>query len=67
MADLALHPEFLVKNGKREFVVLPYEEFEALQEVLADAQDLIDLRAAKEEEGDAPTLSLEEVKRQLGF
>ncbi len=67
MADLALHPEFLVKNGKREFVVLPYEEFEALQEVLADASDLIDLRDAKETEGDAPTVSLEEVKRQLGL
>ncbi len=67
MADLALHPEFLVKNGKREFVVLPYEEFEALQELLADAQDLIDLREAKEAEGDAPTVSLEEVKRQLGL
>ena len=67
VADLALHPEFLVKNGKREFVVLPYEEFEALQELLADAQDLIDLREAKEAEGDAPTVSLEEVKRQLGL
>ena len=67
MADLALHPEFLVKNGKREFVVLPYEEFEALQEVLADAQDLIDLREAKEAEGDAVSASLEEVKRELGL
>ena len=43
------------------------EEFEALQELLADAQDLIDLREAKEAEGDAPTLSLEEVKQQLGL
>lgn len=67
MPDLALHPEFLVKNGKREFVVLPYEEFEALQELLADAQDLIDLREAREAEGDAPTVSLEEVKRQLSL
>ena len=67
MSALALHPEFLVKNGKREFVVLTIEEFEALQELLADAQDLIDLREAKEAEGDAPTLSLEEVKQQLGL
>lgn len=64
---LALHPEFLTKNGKKEFVVLTIEEFEALQEVLADAQDLLDLREAKEAEGDAPTLSLEEVKQQLGL
>ena len=67
MADLALYPEFLVKNGKRECVVLPYEEFEALQEPLADASDLIDLREAKEAERGAPTVSLEEVKRQLGL
>jgi hypothetical protein len=64
---LKLHPQYLIKDGKRQFVVLPYEEFEALQELLADAQDLIDLRAAKEEEADAPTTPLEDVKRQLGL
>ena len=42
-----LHPQILEKEVKREFVVLPYEEFLALQQVLADAQDLIDLREAK--------------------
>ncbi|MDQ3396728.1 MAG: type II toxin-antitoxin system Phd/YefM family antitoxin [Deinococcota bacterium] len=64
---LKLHPEYLVKDGKRQFVVLPYEEFEALQEVLADAQDLIDLREAKEAEGQEPAVPLEEVKKQLGL
>ena len=29
-----LHPEFLTKNGKKEFAVLPYEEFVKLQELL---------------------------------
>ena len=38
---LKLHPEILVKNGKKEFVVLPYEEFLAMQERLADAEDLV--------------------------
>lgn len=33
--------------------MLPYEEFVALQEVLADYEDLVDLRAANE--GDAPS------------
>ncbi len=66
-AELALQPRFLTKSGKKAFVVLTIEEFEALQEVLADAQDLLDLREAKEAEGDAPTLSLEEVKQQLGL
>jgi PHD/YefM family antitoxin component YafN of YafNO toxin-antitoxin module len=44
---IELHPEILKKNGKSEFVVLPYEEYEALQELLADYQDLMDLRDAK--------------------
>ena len=42
------------------------EEREA-REAEEDARDLADLRAAKIEEGDAPTLSLKEVKRELGL
>ena len=64
--SLKLHPEFLEKNGKKEFVVLTYEEFTALQEVLEDAQDLLTLRTAKAAEGDSPTLSLDELKAELG-
>lgn len=29
---IELHPEYLTKNGKKQFVVLPYEKFQALQE-----------------------------------
>jgi hypothetical protein len=29
---LKLHPEVLLKNGKKEFVVLPYKEFLAMQD-----------------------------------
>ena len=46
-----LHPEILKKNGKKQFVVLPYEEFVAIQERLADADDLMMLRKAKRAEG----------------
>jgi PHD/YefM family antitoxin component YafN of YafNO toxin-antitoxin module len=63
---ITLHPRFLSKNGKREFVVLPSEEFSALQEALADAEDLRELRAAKPSEVDAPTLSLHDVKARFG-
>ena len=63
---ITLHPRFLTRNGKREFVVLPYEEFSALQEALADAEDLRELRAAKLSEVDAPTLSLHDVKVRFG-
>lgn len=64
---IEFHPEFLKKNGKNEFVVLPYEEFVAIQELLADAEDLIELRLAKSAEGNAPTVSLEEVKKKFGI
>lgn len=60
-----LHPEILSKNGRKEFAVLPYEEFVALQEWLADIEDLLDLRSAKESEGDAPTVPLAEVESRL--
>jgi hypothetical protein len=64
---IQLTPEFLKKNGKPEFVVLPYEEFVLIQEVLADLQDLQDLRQAKLDEQFAPTISLAEVKAGLNL
>ncbi len=62
---LKLHPEVVVKNGKKEFVVLPYEEFLAMQDRLADADDLLELRKAKRSEGRKKSIPLAEVKRQL--
>ena len=47
---LKLHPEVLFKNGKKEFVVLPHKEFLAMQDRLADAEDLLELRKAKRAE-----------------
>jgi hypothetical protein len=64
---IKLHPEFLTIDGQRQFAVLPYDEFLAVQERLADAEDLLELREAKREEADAPTLSMSEVKQQLGL
>ncbi len=62
-----LHPQFLTKNEKPEFVVLPYEEFVELQERLEDLEDLVDLRNAKNEEEYEPSLSLADVKKELGI
>ena len=63
---IELHPEVLKKNGVSEFVILPYGEFVALQKLLADARDLTDLREAVRVEGNAPTISLEKLKTELG-
>ncbi len=64
---IELHPEFLIKNGKKEFAILTYEEFVKIQELLEDLEDLEDLRKAKEEAKDSPTYSLEEVKQMLNI
>ena len=64
---ITLHPEFLKKEGRNEFVVLPYEEFVALQELLEDAEDVLDLRTAKQEEKDKPSVTIENVKKALGL
>jgi hypothetical protein len=64
---IELHPEFLTKNGEKQFAVLPYEEFLKIQELLEDLEDLRDLRDAKEEEKDSVTVSLGDVKKMLLF
>ena len=63
---IQLHPEILKKNGKEEFVVLPYEEFTALRELLDDYEDLLDLRAAKKQDPE-PSIPLAKVKNELGL
>ncbi len=64
---IQLNPEFLKKNGKPEFVVLPYEEFLLIEELLADLEDLQDLRQAKLDEQEQPTLSLADAKNLLNL
>ena len=44
---MSIHPQIIEKEGKKEFVVLPYEEFVAIKEALEDYEDLKDLRDAK--------------------
>ncbi|QIR40639.1 type II toxin-antitoxin system Phd/YefM family antitoxin [Tolypothrix sp. PCC 7910] len=64
---IELHPEFISKNGQREFAVLPYEEFLQIQELLENLKDLKDLHEAKKEEKDNPSVPLDEVKKILIF
>ena len=59
--------QVIKKNGKKEFVVLPYEEFLRIQEKLDNYEDLRNLREAKEMEGGAPTISFKEAKKELNL
>lgn len=60
-----LNIQIIKKNGKKEYVVMPYEEFLRVQEELDDYQNLRCLREAKKAEENAPTISLEELKKHL--
>ncbi len=62
-----LHSQILEKEGKKEFVILPYEEFLKIQEELECYNDLRVLREAKKEEGDLPTISLKDAKNKLNL
>jgi len=57
----------LKKNGKKQFIVLPYEDFLKLQEELVCYDDLRILREAKKEEQDAPSVNFEEAKTILNI
>ncbi len=62
---MKLHPEYLVKDGKKQFVVLTIEEFERVKTALQDYEDLQELRKAKDNEETEATVSLELAKKQV--
>ncbi len=64
MDNLELHPSFIEREGKREYAVLPYDEFEKLRLFIEDAQDLFAIRQAKAED-DGDYLTLAEVEARL--
>ena len=64
---ISIIPQVLEKNGKKEFVIISYEDFLKLQEELACYDDLRILREAKKEEQNAPSVSLEEAKGILNI
>jgi hypothetical protein len=62
---MKLHPEILERDGKKQFVILRYEEFEAVREALDDLEDLQELRRSKSIEGKLPGIPFAEVGRRL--
>ena len=67
MTTVNLHPEFLTKDGEREFAVLPYSEFVALRQWMEDVEDLLALDEARSLEGNLPGVGLDEVEREFGL
>ncbi|KKO20345.1 MAG: prevent-host-death family protein [Candidatus Brocadia sp.] len=64
---MTLHPQIIEKDGKKEFVVLSYEEFLQIEEALEDFEDLKELRKEKEESKDQPTTPLDKVAKELNL
>lgn len=62
-----INHQVIEKKGKKEFVILPYEDFLKIQEELDNYEDLRILREAKANEGDAPTVTLKEAKQKLNI
>ena len=62
---ISINPQIIEKNGKKEFAILPYEEFLKIQEELECYNDIRILRKAKKNEENAPLVSLEEAKKIL--
>jgi len=63
---MSIHPQIIEKNGNKEFVVLPYEEFLAIREELEDFQDLKDLRNEKSQAAGEPVRPLDTILKELG-
>ena len=53
----------LEKDGRKEFAVLPYEDFLRIQEELEDYDDLKELRSAKFKEESSETVALSALKK----
>ena len=62
---MGLHPQIIEKEGKKEFVILPYEEYLQIQEELDDFYDLKELRAEKEKSQNEPAKRLDDIVKDL--
>ncbi len=61
----AMNVQIIKKNGKKEYAVLPYKEFEKIREKLADYEDIRCLREAKATEKDAATIGIAALKKKI--
>ena len=64
---MTIHPQIIEKEGKKEFVIIPYEEFLLIQEALEDLDDLRELREEKERSMQEPSRKLDDVIKDLNI
>ncbi len=61
----ALKAKIIKREGKKEYGVIPYEEFLKLQKALQNYEDLRCLRVARAAEGNTQTVRIKEMKKRL--
>ena len=64
-ASMSIHPQIIEKDGIKEFVVLPYEEFLKIQGELEDYEDLRTLREESTRASREPTRKLDDILREV--
>ena len=64
---LEIHPNYIEKKGKKEFVVISYDEFKRIEETLNDYEDLMELRKVKSKEKDKAAKNIDQVKKELNI
>jgi len=62
---MKLHTQILEKEGKKEFVVIPINEFKKIEEMIEDYEDIKDLREAKESSKGEKAVALKKVIKSL--
>jgi hypothetical protein len=65
-AMVTVNAQIIRRRGKKEYAVIPYDEFLKLQEDLHNYEDLRCLREAKEAEDNAPTVGIDELRKRIG-
>lgn len=64
---MTIHPQIIEKEGKKEFVIISYEEFLKIQDALNDLDDLKELREEKERSKNEPARKLDDVIKDLNI
>ncbi len=62
---MSIHPQIIEREGKKEFVILSYEEFLRIQEALEDLEDIRILRDEKLAASSDPARSLDKILSEI--
>lgn len=62
---MSIHPQIIERAGKKEFAVIPYDEFLLIQEALEDYDDLRLLRDEKATSANEPARPLEVILAEM--